>query len=379
MVVRSGLNLLYPYVRLEVYTVDTIINDIKFAGILVVDDEYANVRLIEKILSTEGYSNVVCTQDSTDVLPLYKKYNPDLILLDLNMPVLNGYDVMEQLNALQRKDIPPILILTAQHAQDFRQQALDCGARDYVTKPFDVNELLSRVRNLLEVKQAHEYMRSQNEILELEVQQRTQDLQETRLQVVRHLGRAAEYRDNETGLHIIRMSKMATLLAKASGMSDDDCELLLNASPMHDIGKIGIPDYILLKPGKLDVDEWKIMQTHAQIGADILEGDDSKLMIMARDIALYHHEKWNGQGYPNAIQGKQIPIVARVTSIADVFDALTSVRPYKKAWLVSDAMSLIKEESGKHFDPELVEIFVNILPEIIEIKEQYAEPNLEAL
>lgn len=356
-----------------------IVNDIKFASILVVDDEYANVRLIEKILQAEGYCNVVCTQNSTKALSLYKELNSDLILLDLNMPKLNGYDVMNQLNELKGKDLPPILILTAQHAQDFRQQALDSGARDYVTKPFDVNELLSRVRNLLEVQQAQAYMRSQNELLEQKVQKRTQDLQNTRLQVVRYLGRAAEYRDNETGLHIIRMSKIATLLAKAAGMSDSDCELLLNASPMHDIGKIGIPDDILLKPGKLDADEWKIMQTHAQIGADILEGDDSKLMIMARDIALSHHEKWNGQGYPNGLQGKLIPFVARVTSIADVFDALTSVRPYKKAWTVSDAIDLIKEESGKHFDPDLVDIFVAILPEVVEIKDEYAEPMSEAL
>jgi cyclic di-GMP phosphodiesterase len=348
--------------------------DIRMANILIVDDESANVRLIEKILKANEYKNIVCTQDPTKVLSLYKKHKFDLILLDINMPKLDGYAVMKLLAEEIKTPLPPILILTAQHAQNFRQQALDNGARDYVTKPFDMDELLSRVRNLLEVEMVHKYIRTQNQILEEKIQQRTKEIYETRLQVVRHLGRAAEYRDNETGLHIIRMSKMAAALGKAAGMSSYECELLLNASPMHDIGKIGIPDNILLKPGKLDADEWEIMKTHAQIGADILEGDDSHLMAMARDIALSHHEKWNGEGYPVGLKGEDIPFVGRITSIADVFDALTSERPYKQAWSVSDAVNLIIEERGKHFDPSLVDLFIEILPEIELIKEKYAEP-----
>jgi len=349
--------------------------ELKAAKILIVDDESANVRLLEKLLQSKGYSNIICSQDPVQALPLYQQHNSDLILLDLDMPVLDGYGVMDQLNQLPQNNLPAILVLTAQHAQSYRQRALDNGARDYVTKPFDANELLSRVRNMLEVQIAHKYMRNQNEILEQKVQQRTQAIQETRLQVVRHLGRAAEYRDNETGLHIIRMSKMAALLGKAAGMSDYQCDILLNASPMHDIGKIGIPDKILLKPGKHDADEWEIMQTHAQIGADILSGDNSDLMIMAHEIALTHHEKWNGNGYPNKLKGKSIPLVGRVTAIADVFDALTSERPYKKAWSVEKSLALITEESGQHFDPELVVLFIKILPEIILIKEKYAEPD----
>jgi len=347
--------------------------DLKNAAILVVDDESANVRLIEKILAAKGYTNVISTQDSLQVLPLYQQQNSDLILLDLDMPRLDGYGVMDQLNKLT-ENAPPILILTAQHMQSYRQRALDNGARDYVTKPFDVEELISRVRNLLEVQMAHKYMRAQNEILEQKVRKRTHAIQETRLQVVRHLGRAAEYRDNETGLHIIRMSNMAALLAKAIGMPDYECDLLLNASPMHDIGKIGIPDNILLKPGKLEHDEWKTMQTHAQIGADILAGDDSDLMLMAHDIALTHHEKWNGSGYPNGLKGEEIPLVGRITAIADVFDALTSERPYKKAWSVEKTMDFIKDESGQHFDPQLVELLIENLSQIIDIKDKYAEP-----
>ena len=252
----------------------------------------------------------------------------------------NGYEVMEQIREEvgEAENMPPILMLTAQHAQEYRQRALDNGALDYVTKPFHTEELLSRLRNLLEVQLAKKYMRNQNEILEekvalrtRELQERSQELHETRLQVVRRLGRAAEYRDNETGLHIVRMSKMAALIGKAAGLSDYQCDLLLNAAPMHDIGKLGIPDSILLKPGKLERDEWKIMQTHAQIGADILSGDDSELLNMAEEIALTHHEKWNGKGYPNGLSGEDIPLSGRLCALSDVFDALTSVRPYKEA------------------------------------------------
>lgn len=346
----------------------------KMASILVVDDEAANVRLLEKILSMAGYNNVVCTQNPLQVLDLYQEHNSDLILLDLDMPELDGYGVMDQLNELTNGKPPTILVLTAQHMQSYRQRALDNGARDYVTKPFDAKELLSRVRNLLEVHMANKYMKYQNEILEQKVQQRTHEIHDTRLQVVRRLGRAAEYRDEETGLHIIRMSKMAVIIGKAAGMDDEQCDLLLNAAPMHDIGKIGIPDQILLKPGKFEPEEWDIMKTHSQIGADILAGDDSELMSMAHDIAISHHEKWNGKGYPNGLVGEAIPLVGRVTALADVFDALTSKRPYKVAWTIEKSVDLIKEERGEHFDPRLVDIFIEELSEIVAIKEKYAEP-----
>ena len=344
------------------------------AGILIVDDELANVLLLQKILASRGYQNVVATQDPTQALPLYQEHNCDLILLDLNMPELDGYGVLDQLNNLAGKALPPILILTAQHTQSFRQRALDNGAIDYVTKPFNAEELLSRVHNLLQVQMAHKYMHHQNEILEQKVRERTQVIHDTRLQVVRRLGRAAEYRDEETGLHIIRMSKMAMVIAEAAGLDEEQCDLLLNAAPMHDIGKIGIPDHILLKPGKFEAEEWRIMQTHAQIGADILSGDDSELMKMAYEIALTHHEKWNGKGYPNGLKAEEIPLVGRITALADVFDALTSKRPYKEAWPVEKAVDLIKEESGEHFDPELVALFLQELAKIIEIKVKYAEP-----
>lgn len=345
--------------------------------ILIVDDEPINISLLEKILMIKGYNNFISTTDPTEVVSLHLKHDFDLILLDINMPVMDGYAVMDDLAENLVSKLPPILVLSAQHMQDARQRALDSGALDYVTKPFNAEELLSRVHNLLTVEMAHKYMCSQNEILEKKVNERTQELHDTRLQVVRRLGMAAEYRDNETGLHIIRMSKMAVVIAKAAGMDDEGCDLLLNAAPMHDIGKIGIPDNILLKPGKFEAHEWVVMQSHVNIGANILSGDESSLMTMAYDIALSHHEKWDGTGYPNKLKGEDIPFMGRVTALADVFDALTSVRPYKKAWTIEKAVDLIKDESGKHFDPKLVALFLDSLPEIIAIRNKYAEPESE--
>jgi len=217
-------------------------------------------------------------------------------------------------------------------------------------------------------------LRSQNKTLEKRVQERTQELFQTQLEIIKRLGLAAEYRDNETGLHIVRMSQISALLAKAAGLDDVEAEMVLNASPMHDIGKIGIPDHILLKPGKLNSEEWVTMQTHTTIGARILSGHHSSLLEMACEIALTHHEKWDGSGYPKGLKGNDIPLTGRIVALADVFDALTSERPYKHAWTARDAVTLIKEDSGKHFDPRLVEQFLSLLPEIVAIKEKYAEP-----
>jgi len=347
--------------------------DLKSMNILIVDDEAANIRLLETLLDIAEYKNVVATEDPREVMGLCNSRAIDLLLLDINMPYMDGYEVMEQLQSLDAEK-PVVLVLSAQDDRNYRHQALDSLALDYVVKPFDTRELLARIRNLLEVRRAQTYMRHQNQLLEREVHKRTQELLESRLQVVRRLGRAAEYRDNETGLHIIRMSKFAELIARASGMSEVQCELLLNAAPMHDIGKIGIPDHILQKPGKLSADEWKIMQTHSQIGADILQGDESILLRNAQEICLSHHEKWDGSGYPNGLEGEAIPLMARITALADVFDALTSVRPYKKAWEVADALSLISSESGKHFDPRLTGYFMSVVPEIIDIMGEHPEP-----
>jgi len=270
------------------------------------------------------------------------------------------------------------VILTAQHGQDFLLRALNSGARDFITKPFYCNELLARVRNMLDAQLMHRMLYDQKAVLNEMVQTRTDELRRTRLQVVQQLGRAAEYRDNETGNHILRMSHISALLAKSIGWNEADCELMLHASPMHDIGKIGIPDHILLKPGKFEPEEWEIMKTHAVIGANILEGDDSELMKCAGEIALTHHEKWDGSGYPYGLSGEAIPLVGRIAALADVFDALTSVRPYKEAWTVEAAVDLIKENRGTHFDPDLVTVFLEQLPGILKIRDQFSEPENNA-
>jgi putative two-component system response regulator len=345
------------------------------ARIFIVDDEPANLKLLDKMLASQGYEQRILIQDPREMLVRYREARPDLILLDINMPHLDGYQVMEQLKALNDPLPPPIIILTAQHGRDTLLRALAAGARDFVGKPFDRAELLMRVRNLLDAQLAHKLLHNRKDVLESLVKQRTQELHDTRLQVIRRLGRAAEYRDNETGLHIIRMSKISALLARQMGWAEMDCDLLLNASPMHDIGKIGIPDHILLKPGKFEPDEWEIMKSHAAIGAELLAGDDSELLQLARTVALSHHEKWDGSGYPAGLAGAAIPLAGRIVAVADVFDALTSSRPYKKAWPEADAVAFIRDNAGQHFDPAVVAAFMACLDMVRAIRLQYQEPD----
>jgi putative two-component system response regulator len=348
--------------------------DLLSARILVVDDQPANVTLLERVLALEGYRDVQSFTDPREVAAAYAARRHDLILLDLNMPHLDGFQLMEQLKALEPDGYVPILVLTAQADRATRLKALSLGARDFLTKPFDRLEVVSRIRNMLEIRLLHNQIRDQNRLLEERVRERTRELFDTRLEIIRRLGRAAEYRDNETGLHIIRMSKYSALLAQAAGVNAEEAEMLLNASPMHDIGKIGIPDRILLKPGKLEPDEWEVMKTHTTIGAELLAGHASPLMQMASVIALTHHERWDGSGYPRGLAGEAIPLVGRIVALSDVFDALTSERPYKRAWSIDEARAYLAENAGRHFDPALVARFDEIFPEILRIREKYPEP-----
>lgn len=344
------------------------------ARILVVDDERANLILMDRLLRAEGYRNLVLIADSREVMPIYWQAPPDLILLDIRMPHLTGFDILEQVAALDDPLAPPILVLTAEHSRDYMLRALRLGARDFIGKPFDRSEVVARVRNMLDVQLALRMMHDQRDVLEQLVQERTREIRDTRLQVVQRLGRAAEYRDNETGRHILRMSHISALIvARHLDLDETFCETMLHASPMHDVGKIGIPDAILLKPGKLTPAEWQVMQTHTTIGGDILDGDDSDLLRMAREIALSHHEKWDGSGYPLGLAGTAIPLTGRIVALADVFDALTSERPYKRAWAVADALQWMRDQSGSHFDPQLLKSFMELIPEIEAIRERYAE------
>jgi len=341
--------------------------------ILIVDDNPPNMLLLEQILRQNGYSNIYSTADPQTVVSLHQENNFDLILLDYCMPGMNGSQVIEALNKEIKDDYLPVLMLTALMDEETRVEALTAGAKDFLTKPFRNWEVLLRIHNMLETQIFYKRQRIRANEMERRVRQRTRDLHDTRLAIIHRLGRAGEYRDNETGMHVIRMSKSSQRLALAAGLPESRAEMILQASPMHDVGKIGIPDAILLKPGRLDPDEFEIMKTHAKIGADIIGDFDSDLMKIAREIALTHHEKWDGSGYPNNLEGEGIPIEGRICAICDVFDALTSQRPYKDAWPIEKAVDLINENSGSYFDPELVHLFNKILPDVMDIREKYSD------
>ena len=320
--------------------------------LLLVDDEPSNLQVLRNILC-EDY-RLLFARDGDRALELARSETPDLILLDVMMPGRCGYDVCTELKAGQATQRIPVIFVTSLNEIDDEAKGFELGAVDYITKPVSAPIVRARIRNHLSLV-------------------RVDELVETRLAVVQRLGRAAEYKDNETGLHVIRMSHYAQLIALEAGMNEQWADTLLNAAAMHDVGKIGIPDAVLQKPGKLDAEEWAIMQRHAEIGAQIIGEDGSDLLAMAHKIALCHHEKWDGTGYPNGLQKECIPFEARIAALADVFDALTSERPYKKAWSVQSANELIREQREKHFDPDLVDAFFGCQEKILEIRERFRE------
>lgn len=345
--------------------------------ILIVDDLQENVRLLNSLLRSMGYYDIYTSTDPREVLGLYKDTKPDLVLLDLNMPHLDGFQVMEQIMEVEKDSYASIMILTAQADQKVRIKALEAGAQDFLSKPFDLIEVNLRIRKMLEIKNLNKQVLENNLNLEkavqkrtLELQEKTLELEETRMETIYRLGRAAEFRDNDTGMHVVRMSRFSQKLAEKFGLNHEQCEQILHASPMHDVGKIGIPDRVLLKPGKLNDEEWEIMKTHSAIGAQILSRGKHKLTKLAKTIALCHHEKWDGSGYPNGLSGSKIPLEARIVSIADCFDALTSERPYKQAWSIEDAMKEMDRVNGISFDPDLMKAFHEILPDILKLKNE---------
>ena len=349
------------------------------AKLLIVDDNLTNVILLQKLLESVGFTDVEGVTDPREVKPKHDEKHYDLILLDIRMPHLDGYGVMMQLKeSVPDGDYLPVMVLTAQTDQETKLKALEHGAQDFLHKPFDQVEVLTRIRNMIEVRLLHNQVRDQNLILEERVKERTAELEQTRLDVVRCLGRAAEYKDNETGAHVIRMSTAAKMLAELIGLDQRTCDLLLHAAPMHDIGKIGIPDDVLLKPGKLTPEEFDVIKLHAEMGAEILGDHPTELMQMAREVALTHHEKWDGSGYPNGLKGEEIPITGRITALADVFDALTSSRPYKKAWSTEDAVKFIADNAGSHFDPALAARFPEIVDKVVALREEFSDDEEQA-
>jgi putative two-component system response regulator len=325
------------------------------ARILVVDDEDANVRTLSRILRAAGYTNIVATTDPTRVLALYAEQEPDLVLLDLHMPVLDGVAVLERLAEVATShSYVPVLVLTGDSSREARRSALSKGGKDFLTKPFEVDEVLLRIRNLLETKYLHREIATENVLLEQRVKERTADLEGAHLDTLERLAVAAEFRDDETGKHTERVASVAALLARAAGLEEGEIELVRRAAPLHDLGKIGIPDAILRKPGPLTLDEWEIMKTHTTAGARILRGGKSRVLRMAEEVALSHHERWDGGGYPEARRAEEIPVPARIVAVADVMDALTSDRRYRPAWSPEKVRAHLREHAGTHFDPTLV-------------------------
>jgi putative two-component system response regulator len=320
--------------------------------LLLVDDEPTNLQVLRHILQAD-YRLLFAT-DGERALQVAREQRPDLILLDVMMPHLDGYAVCCVLKADAATAAIPVIFITALTDSQDETAGFDVGAVDYITKPVSPPVVRARVRTHLSLV-------------------RMDELRETRLQIVQRLGRAAEYKDNETGLHVIRMSHFSQLLALAAGCSPAWAEDLLNAAPMHDVGKIGIPDAVLRKPGPLDAAEWDTMRRHPEIGAEIIGEHPSGVLQLAREIALAHHEKWDGSGYPRGLAGEAIPLSARIVAIADVFDALTTRRPYKEPWPVQDALDHIAAQAGKHFDPALVALFAPLLPQLLEIRARWAE------
>lgn len=346
--------------------------DLVDSSILIIDDNQINIDLAKATLEFDNYQNIVTTTSALDLNDLLSEFAFDLILLDINMPEMDGFSALTQIKKLLEPDQrPPIIMLTAQTDQESRIRALENGASDFITKPFNRIELLKRVAIHLENYLAKKILRLENQQLDNTVQIQQQELEQAKLEMIYRLGRAAEERDNETGNHVKRVSLISELVAAELGKSEEYCKLIKIASPMHDVGKIGVSDTILLKPGKLTDEEFRLMQDHVKIGAKILADSDSPLLQLAYDIALTHHEKFNGKGYPHGTKGHNIPLCGRIVAIADVFDALTSKRPYKEAWPIEKAVGLIEREKGEHFDPEVVEAFLKVLPSVLNVANKY--------
>jgi putative two-component system response regulator len=329
------------------------------ARVLVVDDQEANVQLLSAILRRSGYTNIKTCTDPRDVEGLYESYRPDVILLDLHMPHINGFGVLELLAArLGSEEFLPVLVLTADLASPTKKRALELGATDFLTKPFDITEVLLRLRNLLATRFLHAQVLSHKAELEERVRARTREVEEAHLETLGRLALAAEFRDDDTGRHTHRVGARAAQLAATLGLPRERVEMLRVAAPLHDVGKIGVPDGVLLKPGKVTREEMAVIRGHPTIGAKILASSRSELLQLCEAISLHHHERWDGGGYPHGLRAAEIPIEARIVAVADVFDALTHTRPYKKAWSMEDALEELRRQRGTQFDPEVVDAFI---------------------
>lgn len=336
----------------------------ELATILIVDDQELNISLLERILNRAQFTRVHSTTDPTEVCRLMEEIAPDIVLLDMHMPVMDGLQVLEQIRSRAGEDdYLPVLVLTADVSSEIKQKALEVGANDFLIKPFDRTEVLLRIRNLLSTRMLHKQLRQYNDTLEARVSDRTEELEQAKIEILQLLGRASEYRDDITGMHTQRVGRLSGMIAQRLGLPEDDVEMISKAAPLHDIGKIGIPDGILLKPGRFEPHEFERMKEHTSIGASILDGSRFSILKMACSIARSHHEKWNGTGYPDGLKATEIPIEARIVALADFYDAITHERPYKSAWSPDEAIAEVLQQRGIHFDPHIVDVFVELFRE----------------
>lgn len=343
--------------------------------VLIVDDTEINLILFEALIKKLGTCKTSKFISSTEGLAWAQANEPDLVIVDYMMPELDGIEFIRRLRETPGKEYVPILMITANDQKQVRYRALDVGATDFLTKPVDKIEFLARATNMLALSDARKKLADKAVWLAEEVRKATSEIVQRERETVIRLTKAAEYRDPETGAHILRMAHYSALIARGLGLSVADQALLLEAAPMHDIGKVGIADYILLKPGRLTPEEMEIMKQHAIFGFEILKGSSSKVLQTGADIALGHHEKFDGSGYPNALMGDEIPIFSRIVAVADVFDALTSERPYKKAWPIEDAAQFIRSNAGLHFDPACVASFFEGWQDVLEIRQRFMDEN----
>jgi putative two-component system response regulator len=335
--------------------------DITEARILIVDDEPAYIDLLEQFLHSIGYRHTRATGDPFAVAQLVVDFDPDLILLDLRMRGMDGIAVMQQLQPYTSRFYLPILVLTGDISEDAKRASLSSGARDFLNKPFDLTEVRLRIENLLETRFLHVELQRQNALLEERVTERTAALEASRREVLDRLSTVSDYRDDVTGRHTRRVSALSSALARELGFDEDEATIVGAASALHDIGKVGIPDFILMKPGPLTPEENSLMKTHTTIGGRMLAGSQSRVLQVAEVIALGHHERWDGSGYPAGTGGEDIPVPARVASLADVVDALGSDRPYRPAWKFDRIRSLVEEGAGVHFDPDVVTAYFRLI------------------
>jgi len=370
---------------------------LKLSKVMIVDDEAMNIKILRRLLELEGFSSFVTTSDAPTALSLIRQEQPDIVLLDLMMPYVSGLEILTEVRADDSISFIPVVILTAVTDRDTRVRAVELGATDFLNKPVDASELMPRVRNVLSVKCYQDQLRHHSNDLEAAVRQRTAELEHSRRDLIHCLARAAEYRDDDTGQHVLRVGRYTRLVAEALGLPEELIETLEQAALLHDIGKIGIPDAVLLKPGRLTEDEFAMMQKHpgfgkriltsystdeekelqrhAEVGAHILEVGSSRILDMARTIALTHHERWDGTGYPLGLKGDDIPLVGRITAVADVFDALSSRRSYKKAFPLDECFQIMRESRGSHFDPDVLDAFLSVRDKVVSVQLHYADEN----